>query len=184
MTDIKGTIPPHIDDRLVSLTGAIVTWWGRIEGLLTRDLITLRQHALCAEYAKKERFPVSTGLVIKQWEKTRSLVFAGNEEKCRQTKDLVSRLRDCADDRNTLVHYFWPYGNDQDPSVLRLSSIKTRRGTHDTLEFREVTITVKDLDDLNERLFQLYTPVMVAGMQLLIGPDRIARRPGMPQKAE
>lgn len=161
-----------------------MTWWGRIEGLLVGDLITLRQHTSCADYAKKERFPVSTGLVIKQWEKTRNIVFADNKEKCRQTTDLVERLRDCADDRNIIVHYFWPYGNDQNPSSLTLSSIKTKRGTHDTLEFRSVTITLEDLDDLNERLFRLYTPVMVAGMQLLTGPDRIEHRTITPKAPE
>ena len=153
---------------LISLTGAIVTWWGRIEGLLTRDLITLRQHPACADYARKERFPVSTGRVIDQWEKTRNLVFQGNDQKRLQTSELVTRLRKCADERNILVHYFWPYGNQQDPSTLRLSSIKPARRSHDDLEFRSVTITLEDLDDLNERLFRLYTPVMAAMMQTRI----------------
>lgn len=154
---------------LISLTGAIVTWWGRIEGLLVRDLITLRQHPACVDYARKERFPVSTGKVIDQWEKTRNLVFAGNDEKRSQTHALTKRLRDCADDRNILVHYFWPYGNERDPSTLRLTSIKTARGSHDDLEFRSVTITLEELDDLNERLFRLYTPVMAAMAQTLRG---------------
>lgn len=175
MDDIRGTIPPNIDDRLIGLTGAIVTWWGRIEGLLVRDLITLRQHPACREFAEKERFPVATGKVIEQWKKTRNIIFAGNAEKCRQTSELAAQIEECARERNILVHYFWPYGNDPNPTELRLQSIKPRKGTHDTLEISSVTVNLENLDDLNERLFRLYTPVMVAGMQLLIGPDRIDR---------
>lgn len=99
-------------------------------------------------------------------------MFHGNDKKRLQTSELVIRLRKCADERNILVHYFWPYGNQQDPSTLRLSSIKPARHSHDDLEFRSVTITLEDLDDLNERLFRLYTPVMAAMMQTLGTRDR------------
>ncbi len=67
---------------------------------------------------------------------------------------------------------------------MRLSSIKPKKGTHDDLVISHVTVTLEDLDDLNERIFRLYTPVMVAGMQLAMGPDRIQPIPTAPKAPE
>lgn len=179
MSDDIGRYPGGIDPAFIHLVGTIVTWWGRIEGVLVHDLISLRQHSTATEYARKNRFPVNTKAVIKQWASLRKMVFADNPVKVNTTERVQAELIDCAQYRHVIVHYFWPYGGTGkggDDQSVRLQSTKTKKGTHDALEFRSITVDVKTMNELNERLADLYHRVMVMGMQLMVGPDSIAKR--------
>lgn len=164
----RGRIPGDIDPLLVSITGAIVTWWGRIEGVLVYDLLASRQHPAARPIAEKQQFPVSTSRVIAQWARCRRAIFAGNPGELRRVENTRQRLADAAKDRHALVHGFWPYGGDPaDPTTLRLQMIKPKKGETGMMEVHQRTITIDSLDDFNERLIHLYHTVMADAFNLI-----------------
>jgi hypothetical protein len=167
-----GQFPKGIDPALIHLTGTIVTWWGRIEGILVHDLITLRQHPMNAAFVAKELFPVQTGRVIQQWAKLQRRYYATNQVRIEKLEKLIEELSDGADERNILVHYFWPYGAVEGDETITLQSIKPKKGQNDMLEIKQAVISVEKLDELNERLVRLYHHVMADQFNLLMKTNR------------
>jgi hypothetical protein len=176
---MKAKIPGGIPYDLIVAIGAIVTWWGRVEGMLVFELAPLRAHPACAKLAEKERFPVMTGKVIKQWADAQRLVFAADARVLAEVDELETELFACADERNKLVHYTWPYGGPEGQTTLTLQSIKPAKGTHDTLLLSKHTIDPESLDRTNDRICALYH-------RLLPSTIRVAKETytlGLPIKA-
>lgn len=171
-----GRFPDGIDPALIHLTGTIVTWWGRIEGCLVYDLITLRNLKSNEAYAAKEPFPVQTGVIIKQWSRLQRAFVASDPKRLGKVTKLADDLREVSEDRNVLVHYFWPYGAP-DSSNLQLQCVKPKRGQNSVLEFRTAPIDVDKLNKVNERLIALYRTVMVGTANLIIETSDPSLRP-------
>jgi hypothetical protein len=170
-----GKFPEGIDPSLIHLTGTIVTWWGRIEGCLIYDLMTLRNLAMNAAYVAKEPFPVSTGKVIKQWSRLQRAFSANDPQRLEKMTKLADELHEVSDDRNVLVHYFWPYGASDPSKPIKLQSVKPKRGDNNILQFTSVEITVEKLDSVNERLVRLYHRIMMETMNLILTVNRDGR---------
>jgi hypothetical protein len=175
-----GQFPKGIDPALIHLTGTIVTWWGRIEGTLVHDLITLRQLPVNAEIATKELFPVQTGRLIDQWARLQRRYYSDDQARLQTLAKLVPDLTDAAEDRNILVHYFWPYGAEGQETIT-LQSIKPKKGQNSVLEIKQAEISVAKLDELNERLVRLYHRVMADGFNFLM---KVNRERGWPAKGD
>jgi hypothetical protein len=159
-----GRFPEGIDPALMHLTGTIVTWWGRVEGVLVHELLSLRGEF--AEFSAKESFPVQTGNIVKQWGQLQRKHFAENQERLQIIETLLIEMRELSEDRNILAHYFWPYGASPNPSELTLQTMKPKRGDNSVLEIKQATITVPKLDEINERLMGLYHRVMADAVTL------------------
>lgn len=160
---------------LIHLTGTIVTWWGRIEGIMVHDLISLRNHF--PDYAAKAPFPVQTGNIIRQWSRLQRDFSKGDTERTDKFNELADELWDVSEDRNVLVHYFWPYGGTEGKSEITLKSIKPQKGNNSTLMFRAVEISVEKLNSVNERLMRLYHTIMAGSMNLILAMNRIHEPP-------
>lgn len=159
-----GRFPEGIDHALIHLTGTIVTWWGRVEGVLVHELLTLRR--LYPEFSAKEQFPVQSGNIIAQWGRLQRKHFSKDSQRLQKIEKLLEDMRELSDDRNTLAHYFWPYGGTQGKTEITLQTIKPRRGDNATLEIKTAVISVRRLDEINERLMSLYHTVMADSLNL------------------
>ncbi|MEO3432097.1 hypothetical protein [Inquilinus sp. CAU 1745] len=169
VSDMACRIPENIDPLLVSLTGAIVTWWGRIEGILFRDLMFTRRHPATRHIIEKDPFPVSAKPLIRQWAKCRRAIFADNPVKLQRTEDIRQRLSDASEERNMIVHGFWPYGDD-DPESITIQRVKPKKKT-DILAFDSYIATVEKLNNLNERLIFLYHETLPEMVNYAFSPD-------------
>lgn len=171
-----GKFPEGIDPALIHLTGTIVTWWARIEGLLVFDLLSLRKLPDNAAYVAKERFPLSSGNLIRQWSRLQRRFSDADPARLEKLRKLADELREVAEDRNVLVHYFWPYGSS-DPTTLQLQTIKPQKGNEEVLEIRSAEITIQKLDSVNERMVRLYHALMVESLNLVLSINRILGPP-------
>lgn len=153
-----GRIPKGIDPELLYLTGAIVTWCGRIEGVLVHCLISIRQHEAFKAIARKEKFPIAAQQLIKQWAKGGRLILAQDPKLVAKINHLEKELLDLSLDRNVLVHGFWPYGGEPDGGALQLGIIRPAKG--DQLQLGSCEIDVERLDSINERAVALYHQLM------------------------
>lgn len=159
-----GRFPEGIDHALIHLTGTIVTWWGRVEGVLVHELLTLRK--MHPAFSAKEPFPVQTGNIIRQWGKLQRKFFAKDSKRLEKVEGLLCEMRELSEDRNILAHYFWPYGGTQSQSELTLQTIKPQKGNNAVLEIKTAVIDIEKLDGINERLMRLYHTVMADAVSL------------------
>lgn len=155
---MAANIPADIDPHLICVTGAIVTWWGRIENDLYLDLLTTRNHPSANKIAAKDQIPLSSNKRIKQWAKVRKAIFANMPDRLNQINELRDQLLSASEERNDIVHAHWPYGNKQNPKKLRLQSMKPKfDGSH---VFKNIDITPENLEELSERLNSLFHKIM------------------------
>jgi hypothetical protein len=165
---VRGRFPAGIDPWLLHLTGTIVSWWGRVEGILVGDLMLLRQHPKFLHVAQKERFPIATKRIIEQWGRGRRIVCADDALDLKRLDRALFALRECANERNDLVHGFWPYGAEPDAKTLRLEIAKPSQNDAGDIEIRHVEIDAERLDKLNERIIDLYHGVLMMSVNLHI----------------
>lgn len=166
-----GRYPDGIDIALIHLTGTIVTWWARIEGLLVQDLITLRQLPMNAELAAKEPFPSSTNATIKQWHRLQNATWP-EEKTLREVTSMVPELRDLAEERHIIVHSFWPWGSD-DPETVRIQRVRPAKGGN--IAITQYELNVETMDAVNERLCSMYHRNLALSMNLLFQRRRLSK---------
>lgn len=164
---VRGRFPNGIDPRLLHLTGTIVSWWSRIEGVLVKDLLTIRDHKSFKHKAANEALPVATKRLIDQWARGRRAIFSQDAKALEQLEKIVVELRNVAAERNDLVHGFWPYGAEPGERKLRLETFKPHPTKPGAFEIREYDIDAERLDEINERAISLYHKVMVMMINLL-----------------
>lgn len=163
-----GRIPRGIDPDLLYLTGAIVTWCGRIDGILVYSLLAIRQHEACKAIVKKENFPSPTKDIVKQWAKGGSLVLSHDPQAVDRIGQLRQELLDLALDRNDLVHGFWPYGSEPHEGALSLQTLRVRKDGE--LQLSSLAIDVERLEAVNGRAVLLYRQVMAMMTRFTIPP--------------
>jgi hypothetical protein len=164
---MKGVIPGGINPDLVSLTGAIVTWWGMIEGVIVQDVIGMNSHA--AVHADGECWPVQTATrrLISQWVRARRIAHRTFPDNGFDFEAARGNLAECAEIRNRLVHGFWRFGTPSEPrDDFVISTFKPIRGKPNSFEFERYLIDVPMLDSFNSRLASLYHSVMCASLNL------------------
>lgn len=181
---MRGIIPGGINPNLVSLTGAIVTWWGRIETVLTYDVIGMNSSQAVSDDEQCWPVQIATKRLIKQWARARRIIHTDWHDPSFDTEVLQRRLLKAAEVRHRLVHSHWGWGSPAQPrDDWEVSILKPSRATSDKLEYTRFTIDVESLDTFNDSLRVLYMELMTASMRLhMIRPtppstDPIVSRP-------
>jgi hypothetical protein len=62
-----GVYPGDTNPLVLHLTGTIISWWARVEGMMVFDIMSLRTLPCSRPIAEKERFPTAGKAIIKQW---------------------------------------------------------------------------------------------------------------------
>lgn len=158
---LQGFVPGNTNVEFIYITGAIVSWWARIEGIMIHDIMVLRTWPFSENVVKKATFPMSGKSVIKHW---RKLIENGYRHFSLDPPDLakiVNESIELLDHRNTLSHSFWPYGQS-DPQKLELNWIKRDDSANWGVSRGTYSATLADLDSVNTRLAHLYNAVMAA----------------------
>lgn len=158
---LDGFIPGNTNAEFMYITGAIVSWWARTEGIMVHDVFALRTWAFSKRITNKRLFPTKGKDLVTQW---RGLLENGYREFELEVPNLSKVVNDALellDFKNTLVHSFWPYGQ-QDREVLELSWIKPGGSAEHGVVRGNIRVTLVDLDKINTRLAHLYTAVMAA----------------------
>lgn len=154
-----GVYPGGTNPAFIHLTGTIVSWWARIEGIMVQDIWALRTQPANARIVEKEQFPTSAKNIAKHWRKLLINGYGAGASEASKIDDAVRRAIELIEHRNHLVHSFWPYGQIEHEK-LELSWIRpdpkekygVRRGTY--------SMTVDELDKINQRFANLYVAVM------------------------
>ena len=160
---LNGFIPGNTNPDFMYLTGSIVSWWARIEGIMVHDIMALRTWPFSYKVTSKRVFPMSGKAVVKQW---RDLIQNGYREFDLTIPDfstLVNEALELLNVRNTLAHSFWPYGQ-LDKDVLEVNWIKRDDGAMHGVSRGTYRATLHDLDRINTRLAHVYNAVMAASM--------------------
>lgn len=115
--------------------------------------------------ARKRRLyiPAQTRRTIRHWGKLLRALYADDTEALKVIETVSQEAFDLSDHRTALVHYFWPWRND-DPERICLQSISGVKGDPDKLVILKYEASVDDLDDLNNRLYDLYNRVLKISM--------------------
>ena len=162
--DIEGRIPGGTNPDFIYLTGAILSWWARIEGIMVNDIMVLRTQSFSKAISEKEKFPKQGKTIITHW---RKLILNGYRTFKLAPPNLdtiVNNSIQCLDCRNNLAHSFWPYGQD-DEKRLNLQWVKPNPNAKYGVDRGEVAYSVQELDRVNSKLSSLYTHVMTASFR-------------------
>jgi hypothetical protein len=166
-------VTPH--ETMLALTGAVVTWWGRIEGSLFQDLLIAQRHSsvkaeICAP------LPVGTKNLITTWIKTMGLVE--NEQAWfDEIKRIAAGLRDCAEDRHVIVHAFWDYPDPAQADRSKLTIIKPAKGSPGQIRFAQYHMDIPKLAEMEQRFRTLYHRVMASSLNLSVRVNRAEAQP-------
>lgn len=146
-SDLKGYYPGNTNVEFIYLTGAIISWWARIEGVMIRDIWALRTWPFSNEITQKRDFPTSGKAIITQW---RALIENG----CRffeiEGPNLAKTVNEAialVDHLNTLSHSFWPYGQT-DLNVLELHWLRRDAKSSGGVRQDTYRATLSDLDKI------------------------------------
>ncbi len=60
-----GIYPRGTNPEFIHLTGTIVSWWARIEGIMMQDIMCLRSQPFSAALIENKGFPYGTRNTIK-----------------------------------------------------------------------------------------------------------------------
>lgn len=178
---LNGYIPGNTNPEFLYITGAIISWWARTEGIMVHDVMALRTWPFSKVITEKRKFPMNGRDLIKQW---RDLIQNGYRTFELETPNLSKVVNDAIelmDVRNTLSHSFWPYGQ-ADRDVLEVSWMKRDDASPDGVKRGSYRATLSDLDKINTRLAHLYTSVMAASFNshklYRLGQERFPARQG------
>lgn len=166
-----GVYPGGTNPAFIHLTGTIVSWWARIEGLMVNDIWVLRTHPECAEFSQKRRFPLAGKEVVKHWRELHLSRSAEHRTEKSRFDLIVAEALDLVHHRNTLVHSFWPYGQTNS-DYLELHWVKPSANEPHGVERGTYTKSVEELNGVNQRLANLYTRVMMASMNSHLKSNR------------
>ncbi|TCD02220.1 hypothetical protein EYB45_09550 [Erythrobacteraceae bacterium CFH 75059] len=158
---LRGVIPGNTNSDFIYLTGAVISWWARIEGIMTSDVMALRTWPFSAEIVDQKRFPLGGRDTVLQW---RALIINAYKARNLSSPNLDKIVTDSLQllwHRNCLSHSFWPYGQ-QEKSVLELHWIKRKDSNPQGIERGTYRVTATELDKVNTRLANLCTAALAA----------------------
>jgi len=158
---LRGYIPGNTNADFLYITGAIISWWARTEGIMVHDVMALRTWPFSKIITDKQEFPTKGRSLIKQW---RDLIQNGYRTFDLEVPDFSSLVNDAIElmgIRHTLSHSFWPYGQ-KERDVLEVNWMKRDDSSPTGVKRGIYRATLKDLDNVNTRLAHLYTSVMAA----------------------
>ena len=165
--------PDRANERLILATGAVVIWWGRIEGLLFQNCLMIRQDPKVAARFGSEPPYVATDRLISHWAKIGRLVAAPDTELQAEISATKVELTECAEFRNTLVHGFWDYPTSEQPAdQSNVTIIKPMRDGG--LKFAQHTVDYQMLAKFHDRLARLYNRVLWLDLHHLAEQSAIA----------
>jgi len=147
------------DPILLTLTGAIVTWWGRIEGMMFHDLLTLRHDDAVKASGACDPLPMGTKPLINAWVKATRIIET--EDKWHEElKSVATELRECADDRHVIVHGFWDYPDPAKSDQSQITVLKPSKGDRSKLLFAQYKINTDKLNEIETRFRHLYHRIL------------------------
>ena len=160
---LNGYVPGNTNPEILYITGAIISWWARTEGIMVRDVMALRTWPFSKVITEKHEFPTKGRDLIKQW---RDLIQNGYRTFSLEVPDFSKLVNDAIElmnVRHTLSHSFWPYGQAEN-DVLEVSWMQRDDASPDGVKRGSYRATLSDLDKINTRLAHLYTSVMAASV--------------------
>ena len=157
--ELKGYIPGDTNENFIYLTGAIISWWARVEGIMIHDIFALRTWPFSEPVIAKHSFPMNGRSVITQWCRLLENGYRHFSLDLPNMSGLVNEALDLLSHRNRLSHSFWPYGQ-KDQNILEISWIKKNDGAPGGVSRANYSATLEDLDKINTRLAHLYTATM------------------------
>ena len=158
--------PDNANHPLLLATGAIVIWWGRIEGLLFQEAMEMSHHPVVAAAKACEPPKIRTKDLIAQWAKASRIVMADSPDTQAEISRIKGELTECAETRHILVHGFWDYPDERnDPLKSNVTVIKPERSGGISLKKYEVDYPT--LAEFHNRVSRLYHEVL--GLTLHVG---------------
>lgn len=142
------------DQSVISLTGSIIMWWGRIEFLLFNDLLALQHHPNVAKSQICERIQSRTKDLVAQWRKASVLATEDDRELTESVELIAERLQRISGLRHVLVHWFWPYPDPNQNKKFRLTFF--RRDSRGQFYFRQHDVDGQMLGDAEHECIDLY----------------------------
>lgn len=158
-----GKYPAGYNPAIIHLVGAIATWWARSEGLIVHDLAWLRTTPGNQEIAAKEAFPTQSRRAIRHWGKLLRKLYEGDDAELNALKILLQDAIDLLEDRNVILHSFWPYWQTNNQEV-ELSTVQPAKDDPARIMFIRHRVTVNQLDDLNDKMSGFYHRVTAVSM--------------------
>ena len=147
--------PDNGNHPLLLATGAVVIWWGRIEGLIFQETMNLGLHPEVEKAGICKPLQISTERLIAQWAKASRLVLSDTPPWQDEISRVKGELTECAETRHLLVHGFWDYPNpDQEPLVCKITLLKPDRSGE--VQMAQYLIDYPTLAEFHNRLSRLY----------------------------
>lgn len=157
---------PGISPHLIFLTGSVVTWWGRIEWLLTSDLQNLiSKHEELRALKEFDLIQIASKRRIKQWVRAHRRVYDGRSTVLEEVEAIAGEARDILEDRNVLIHGMWHVFGQNDPRSVTVSHMSHPKEGADTIISKYV-ITEAQIDEINKRAYDLYHRLVQLSMNL------------------
>ena len=151
--------PDNANYPLVLVTGAIVIWWGRIEGMLFQETMNMGLHADEAISSLCQPLQIATQKLIAQWARASRRVVADDPELQAAISKVKGELTDCAGDRHILAHGFWDYPHDdQIPLQSKITVIKPDGA--DGVKFEQYEVNFQILSEFHDRLSLIYHRIL------------------------
>jgi hypothetical protein len=170
--------PDNANTPLLLAAGAVVIWWGRIEGLIFQETMAMSHHPDVAVAKVCEPLQIATERLISQWAKASRIVMADAPDTQAEISRIKGELSDCAETRHVLVHGFWDYPDDRsDPLRSNVTVIKPERAGG--VQYRKYEVDYPTLAEFHNRLSRLYHEVL--SLTLHVG---LRVRPGNPPTIE
>lgn len=167
------------DAQLLALTGSVVMWWGRIEHLLFTGVLMLKHHAGVASSGVCDPPQIATKRLINQWQKAAKIAADGDAAQIAEVEAVTVELYDVADDRNGIVHSFWPYPMPTQERSLALICVKpTKTGD---LIWRQCKMDAELMTKVSDAASRLYHRVLALHLDHLRHqgrPPKVASAPG------
>ena len=151
--------PGGTNPDFIQLTGTIISWWARTEGIMIQDVMCLRTQPFSTEIVKTKDFPRTTRDTIKHWAKLLLNAYNATNNEHQRIEIAKAASLELLQHRDRLVHSFWPY-EQADHCKLVLSWIRPDKDAQYGVQIGEYSATVDELNDINQRFANLYLEVM------------------------
>lgn len=156
------SISPH----LIFLTGCVVTWWGRVEWLLTSDIQTLLGKAQLKGKKEFEVVQISSKRRITQWVRAHKFVYSGRPEIIEEASKIATEAREILEDRNVLIHGMWHVFGHASPDKIKVTHMEPPKGDKTMVKTYEITEAM--VDEISGRAYDLYHRLIQLRMNLTL----------------
>lgn len=147
----------ELSPQFIFMTGSVVTWCGRIEGLVAADVQRLAEEY--PEFQSREEFKTVETVSdrrIAQWVRVCRLVFGGHVELIEEVLAIAAEAEDILRDRNVLVQGLWQVEGQKSANRVRI--LHHERANNGETEAYLTNYTVSDamISGINQRAYKLY----------------------------